>query len=186
MGSTPILSIMNDLNYTSRFISLILRHDPAAAGIVLDDEGWANVDELLAGLISKGHKIDRQDLQTIVDTDTKQRYALVGDKIRANQGHSLKIDLKLPEEQPPELLYHGTAGKSLEAIQTKGLLPMDRQYVHLSADAWTAKKVGSRHGKPVILLIDAEKMHKDGLKFYRSENGVWLTAEVPVQYITVS
>ena len=172
------------LTDTSRFISLILRHKPETIGITLDEHGWANVNELIEG-ISRTRPFDMEMLEEIVRTDNKQRYSFNEDKtlIRANQGHSIPVDVELPEKQPPEVLYHGTGEKFTASIDEKGLIPKSRLYVHLSQDGATAKNVGSRHGKPVIYEVDAAQMAADGYTFYLSVNGVWLTKEVPVRYL---
>lgn len=173
---------MTEKEYTrkSKFISLILRHKPDVIGIALDRYGWADVKELINGV-----GIEMSDLEHIVDTDQKQRYSFNEDKtkIRANQGHSIKVDLQFKEEKPPFELYHGTAIKFLDSIMTTGLVKGSRQYVHLSKDVDTAFKVGKRHGKPVVLVIDCDRMVSDGYKFFISENGIWLTDKVPVKYI---
>lgn len=170
-------------NETSKFIALILRHKPEAIGITLDEHGWANVDDLIAGL-AQNHPFSMEDLEEIVRTDDKQRYSFNEDKtlIRANQGHSIPVDVELEETEPPKYLYHGTGEKYVSSIENQGLIPKSRLYVHLSADTATADKVGSRHGKTVLYRIKAEKMFHDGYKFYLSVNGVWLTKEVPTQY----
>lgn len=172
----------------SKYISLVLRHDPGAAGIQLDEHGWANVEELLEGIKSIGRKIDIKMLAEIVATDNKQRYSFNADKalIRANQGHSIPVDVELSEQEPPELLYHGTADRFLASIMTDGLKPMSRLYVHLSKDIETAAKVGGRHGKPVILKVDSGVMYRDGFKFYLSANGVWLTKYVVSKYLKLT
>lgn len=172
------------LRDTSKFISLILRHKPDAIGITLDEHGWASVDELIEG-ISKQQYFDMAMLEEIVATDEKQRYSFNEDKtlIRANQGHSVPVDVELEQVSPPKYLYHGTGEKYVTSIEAQGLIPKSRLYVHLSPDYNTAEKVGSRHGKPVIYRISAEKMAKDGYVFYKSVNGVWLTKEVPVKYL---
>ncbi len=169
---------------TSKFISLILRHRPEAIGIALDEHGWANVDELIAG-VCKTHPLDRELLEEIVRTDEKQRYSFNEDKtlIRANQGHSIPVDVELEEVQPPEYLYHGTGEKYASSIEKQGLISKSRLYVHLSKDYETAKKVGSRHGKPVVYRIQAQRMSEAGIVFFRSVNGVWLTNRVSVQYL---
>lgn len=175
------------LTRISRYISLILRHKPEAVGITLDEHGWANVDELIAG-VNKTHPLTMEVLQEIVRTDEKQRYSFSEDRtlIRANQGHSIPLDVELPELEPPKILYHGTGKKYVESIDRQGLLPKSRLYVHLSADQETAVNVGQRHGIPVVYTIQAEIMSKDGYLFYRSVNGVWLTKAVPVQYLEKS
>lgn len=169
----------------SVFISLVLRHKPDAAGISLDEHGWANVDELLDGINDTGRKIDMDILEEIVRTDSKQRYSFNEDKtlIRANQGHSIPVDVELDEQKPPQILYHGTAERFLDAIMAEGLKPMSRLYVHLSKEEETAIKVGKRHGKPVVLRINSEEMYRDGIRFYLSQNGVWLTKYVDKKYI---
>ena len=169
-----------DLIQTSKFISLILRHKPEAIGITLDEHGWANVNELLDGV-----KIDMSLLEEIVVTDDKQRYSFNEDKtlIRANQGHSIPVDVELDEVQPPEFLWHGTAEKYVDSICREGLIPKSRLYVHLSSDVSTATTVGKRHGEVALLRIDARKMYEDGFKFYLSKNGVWLTKSVPTSYL---
>ena len=169
----------------SIFISLILRHKPDTIGITLDSHGWANVKELIDGINKTGRKIDMEILEEIVRTDNKGRYSFNEDKtlIRANQGHSIHVDVELKEAIPPSILYHGTSTRFLDNIRQKGIKPMSRLYVHLSKDLETAIKVGNRHGLCVVLIIDTEKMVKDGIKFYISENGVWLTKYVDSKYI---
>lgn len=176
---------LKNLDKMSKFISLVLRHKPEAAGITLDEHGWANVEELLAGINDTGRKITMEILEEIVAMDNKQRYSFNQDKtlIRANQGHSVSVDVELMMQEPPEFLYHGTATRFLDNIMNEGLKPMSRLYVHLSKDIETALKVGKRHGNPVILKIYSGEMHKDGYKFYLSENGVWLTKKIDVKYI---
>lgn len=178
---------MKKLDKLSVFISLVLRHKPEAAGITLDEHGWANVEELLRGINETGRKINMEILENIVATDNKQRYSFNEDKtlIRANQGHSIPVDVGLKEQNPPEILYHGTATRFLNSILNDGLKPMSRLYVHLSKDIETAWKVGKRHGDPVILKINSRDMYKDGYKFYLSENGVWLIEKVDAKYFEV-
>lgn len=173
-----------DLNKISKFISLILRHKPEAAGIDLDEHGWADVDELING-INRARAFDKVMLEEIVATDNKGRYSFNEDKtlIRANQGHSIPVDVELEEMVPPDVLYHGSAIKYTESIRKMGILPKSRLYVHLSADRKTAKSVGMRHGAPVVWAIDTQKMYANGFKFYKSKNGVWLTRIVPVNYL---
>ena len=172
------------LTQTSRYISLILRHKPETIGITLDEHGWANVDELIAG-VSRTHPLTMELLEEIVRTDEKQRYSFNGDKtlIRANQGHSIPVDVELPRLEPPAVLYHGTGRKYVPSIDRQGLLPKSRLYVHLSADEDTAVKVGRRHGEPVVYAVQAGKTSSYGHPFYRSVNGVWLTKEVPTEYL---
>lgn len=171
-------------NKLSVFISLVLRHKPEAANLSLDEHGWANVDELIKGVNTAGYHMTTEILEEIVRSDEKSRYSYNEDKtlIRANQGHSINVDVGLNEQKPPKILYHGTAKRFLDNIFKDGLKAMSRQYVHLSKGYDTAVKVGKRHGEPVVLLVDAETMHHDGYKFYLSENGVWLTREVPGVY----
>ena len=172
------------LKETSKFISLVLRHKPDVIGITLDEHGWANVDELIAG-VSKTHPLNMSMLEQIVAEDEKQRYSFNEDKtlIRANQGHSIPVDVELEQKEPPEILFHGTSEKYVDSINKEGLIPKSRLYVHLSADEETAVKVGQRHGKPVVFKVKSGEMHRDGFKFYCSVNGVWLTKSVPIEYL---
>lgn len=169
---------------TSKYMSLILRHKPEVIGITLDEHGWANVDELIEG-ISRTHECSMDILEEIVRTDEKQRYSFNADHslIRANQGHSIPVDVELEEKIPPDYLWHGTGEKYVPSIDSQGLLPKSRLYVHLSKDRATATTVGSRHGRPVIYRIDCRKMSEDGYKFFLSANGVWLTKSVPLAYL---
>lgn len=173
-----------DLNRASRFLSLILRHKPEAVGIQLDEHGWANVNELLQGMAPQ-YPMDFATLEKIVRTDNKQRYSFNEDKtlIRANQGHSIPVDVELDEMEPPEFLWHGTGEKYVASIDVSGLLPKSRLYVHLSADPRTAVQVGRRHGTPVVYRVLSGQMHADGYTFYRSKNGVWLIKQVPAPYL---
>ncbi len=168
----------------SKYISLILRHKPEEIGITLDEHGWANVSELIEG-ISKSHEFNMDMLEDIVATDNKQRYSFNEDHtlIRANQGHSIPVDVELEEVIPPEILYHGTGEKYVASIDQQGLIPKSRLYVHLSGDKETAVKVGQRHGNPVIYIVKSGDMNRDGIVFYRSVNGVWLTQAVPAKYL---
>lgn len=170
---------------TSKFLSLILRHKPESIGLQLDAAGWADVAELIEKARKAGIHLTAGKIAVIVATSDKQRFALSddGSRIRANQGHSVTVDLGLPPQEPPELLYHGTAQRNLSSIRGKGIVSMNRTLVHLSKDRETAIAVGKRHGQPVVLTIMASKMHRDGFLFYLSENGVWLTDHVPVKYI---
>lgn len=175
-----------DLKEIGVFISLILRHKPEVIGITLDKHGWAKVDELINGINASGkYSIDMVMLEEIVRTDNKHRYSFNEDKtkIRANQGHSINVDVELKEAVPPEILYHGTGEKYVDSINTEGLKPKSRLYVHLSRDINTAVKVGKRHGKPVVYSVSAGKMQRNGYKFYLSENGVWLTKVVPFEFL---
>ena len=176
----------HDQKRISRFLSLILRHAPEKIHLIMDQNGWAAVDELIenAGKYA-GIALDRDILTRVVQTNDKQRFALSpdGNKIRANQGHSVPIDLALEETAPPDLLYHGTAVRFLDSIDKAGLLPMSRRHVHLSGAPETALAVGRRHGKPAVLVIDAKAMRDQGFPFYISENKVWLTPAVPARFI---
>ncbi|MGW4692645.1 RNA 2'-phosphotransferase [Kitasatospora cineracea] len=170
---------------TSKMLSRILRHDPGAIGITLDAAGWVEVDALLAALARHGRPLSRAELDHVVATNNKRRFAYSEDgrSIRASQGHTVEVDLGLPAATPPDVLFHGTAERALRYILAEGLRPMSRQDVHLSADTGTAVKVGSRHGRPVVLEVDAAAMARDGHEFRVSANGVWLTGPVPVQYL---
>lgn len=169
----------------SKFLSFVLRHQPEAIGLTLDTEGWAEVAVLIECASRHGTVIDRATLQQVVDSNDKQRFALdaAGERIRANQGHSVKVDLGLQAIEPPAILFHGTASRFLDGIRQAGLKPGSRQHVHLSATEDTAVNVGGRHGKPVVLPVRAGDLHAQGHPFYRSENGVWLTDAVPLAYI---
>ena len=169
---------------TSKLIAMILRHKPEIIGITLDEHGWADVRELIAG-VSRTHPLDMALLEEIVRTDSKQRYSFNEDHtlIRANQGHSVPVDVELQKTDPPAVLYHGTGEKYVPSILEKGLLPRSRLYVHLSADAATAVNVGKRHGTPVVFHVRAGDMAADGYAFFLSVNGVWLTKQVPVSYL---
>lgn len=174
------------LKNTSKFISLILRHQPEVIGITLDEHGWADVQDLIDGIKrSEGHILDMELLEEIVRTDEKQRYSFNEDHtlIRANQGHSIPVDVELEEKTPPDILWHGTGEKYTSSIASLGLIPKSRLYVHLSSDMETAKKVGSRHGRLVVYEIDCKRMSEDGYLFFLSANHVWLTKTVPVKYL---
>lgn len=176
---------MNDLKHISKFLSLVLRHKPQQLGVTMDDEGWVDVNELIEKYKVKKGYLNMQVLQQVVSTNDKQRFAFNYDKtkIRANQGHTLDIDLQLEQKEPPEILYHGTVEKFIAAIKETGLQKMQRQHVHLSKDLETAVKVGGRRGKPVILKVHTARMQEKGHAFYLSQNGVWLCDHVPVEYI---
>lgn len=165
---------------------MILRHNPGVIGITLDEHGWADVSELIDGINNTGnHFIDMEMLEEIVRTDEKQRYSFTEDHslIRANQGHSIPVDVELEEKIPPDTLWHGTGEKYVSSIDKQGLIPKSRLYVHLSSDTETARRVGSRHGKPVIYTVNCKKMVEDGYRFFLSANGVWLTKAVPPEYL---
>lgn len=175
-----------DKKRIGKFISLILRHDPQKIGLTLDANGWANVDELISNSAKHKVRFTRKELEEIVVTNDKKRYSFNEDqtKIRANQGHSINIDLELEPISPPPFLYHGTPEKFVASIKEEGLKPMNRQYVHLSADKETATKVGARRGKPYIFTILTGIMHEDGIVFYKAANGVWLTDYVDPKYFS--
>lgn len=170
---------------TSKFLSLVLRHQPETIGLALDESGWADIEELLAAANQSGRRLNRELLFRVVNENDKRRFAISEDatKIRASQGHSIEIDLGLQPTEPPQLLYHGTVKRFLASIMQKGLEAGSRQHVHLSRNRKTATSVGKRRGSPVILTIDSAAMHSDGYEFYLSANDVWLTVEVPVPYI---
>lgn len=169
----------------SKFMSLVLRHKPQELGLELDECGWLVTNHLIGGMNGKGYNVDISDIERIVEEDDKQRYSFNADKtkIRANQGHSIKVNLELIAIEPPNALYHGTSRVASYSICVNGITKQARQYVHLSADIETASKVGKRHGELVILEVDSKKMYKDGYKFYLSNNGVWLTDFVPYVYL---
>lgn len=169
----------------SKFLSLILRHKPEAIGLTLDANGWALISDIVEKSKSFGKSLTKQDITTIVKTCDKQRYAIspCGDYIRANQGHSIQVDVELEEKIPPEILFHGTATKNRRSIESVGLKSGSRQHVHLSTNHTTAFKVGSRHGFPIILEVLAGELNKQGHKFFLSANGVWLTEVVPPKFI---
>jgi putative RNA 2'-phosphotransferase len=169
----------------SKYLSLVLRHEPAAAGVTLDAEGWVAVSDLLAGAAAHGMTVTRDELEEVVRTSDKQRFALSDDglRIRANQGHSLTVDLGLQPLTPPEILFHGTVERFWPSIRETGLVRRARQHVHLSSDVETAARVGERRGTPVILTVAAGAMQAAGFSFFRSENGVWLTESVPPRFI---
>jgi len=173
-------------NTDSRFLSYVLRHKPKAIGLKLDEHGWASVESLLDCVNSHGRKLNLSSLKEIVRTNNKKRFSFSDDglMIRANQGHSIDIDLGLESKTPPEFLYHGTAVKFIPSIKkSNGLLSMNRNHVHLSHEIETAKQVGTRHGKALVMTIKAGEMNNNGYKFFLSDNNVWLTNHVPLVYI---
>ncbi|MEU9076220.1 RNA 2'-phosphotransferase [Kitasatospora sp. NPDC004745] len=171
---------------TSKMLSRILRHDPDRVGITLDGAGWVGIDVLLGALAAKGNRLTRAELDHVVATNNKRRFGYSADglSIRANQGHTVAVDLGLSATVPPPVLYHGTADRHLASIFHEGLRPMARQDVHLSADTETAVRVGARHGRPVVLTVNAAAMSAAGHEFRISDNGVWLTDAVPPQYLS--
>lgn len=180
---------MSDLSTDlSRWLSWALRHEPAAAGITLDEHGWTPIDALLAAAARHGHAMDRDELVEVVTTNDKRRFAISddGERIRANQGHSVAVDLQLALATPPDVLFHGTPERSVASILANGIERRARHHVHLSADPGTATRVGERRGRAIILRIDAKRMVSDGHRFFRSENGVWLVDAVPAEYVAVA
>jgi putative RNA 2'-phosphotransferase len=175
----------NNVVSTSKLLSLILRHEPQLVGLTLGDGGWVRVDELLARCAQANKPISLELLKEVVETSDKKRFALSedGSFIRANQGHSVEVDLGLSPTTPPDKLYHGTASRFMGAIWSQGLQRQARHHVHLTAKLDVAISVGQRHGQPVILEVDSLRMHVDGQKFYQSANGVWLVDAVGVQYM---
>ena len=171
----------------SKYLARHLRHQPEALGLTLDPGGWVAVDALLAAMRRHGIELSRAQLDEIVARNNKQRFSFdeTGTRIRANQGHSIPVDLQLAPATPPDALYHGTSKATIGPILREGLQKMRRQHVHLSRDKATAIKVGSRHGAPIVLLVDAAAMARDGYRFFLSDNGVWLTDHVPPQYLRV-
>jgi putative RNA 2'-phosphotransferase len=172
----------------SKFLSFILRHKPDAIGLVLDEQGWVGIDDLIAKADAAGTRFGRGDLLHVVETSDKKRFTVSPDglRIRAAQGHSVSVALGLQACEPPPALYHGTATRFVESIQSEGLKPQQRQQVHLSRDEAAAHRVGQRHGKPVIFVVDASRMHAQGFSFYLADNGVWLTDHVPPEFLTLA
>jgi putative RNA 2'-phosphotransferase len=173
------------LTETSKFLSFVLRHAPASVGVVLDDNGWVEIDHLVEQCRAHGRAFSRDLVEAVVASSPKRRFAISEDgrRVRANQGHSIQVELGYEPAQPPEWLFHGTVASNLPPIRSGGLKNMGRHNVHLSPDAATARNVGMRRGKPILLRIAAARMHRDGHVFYLSANGVWLTEEVPPEYI---
>lgn len=169
----------------SKRLAYVLRHDPGSVGVTLDRSGWADVDALLAALARTGPAVTRADLERMVAGSDKQRFALEGGRIRAQQGHSVPVDLGLPPVEPPDVLFHGTVGRFLPAILAEGLRPQGRSHVHLSLDVTTARAVGARRGRPVVLSVAAGDLWRSGKSFYRSGNGVWLVDAVPPEALVV-
>lgn len=175
-----------DKKRIGKFLSLVLRHSPETIGIELDEKGWVDVSELIKKCAKHRYVFTITQLEEIVATNNKKRYAFNDSKtkIRANQGHSININLELNPVEPPAYLYHGTATRFLPSIRVKGILKGNRQHVHLSKDKDTAVNVGSRHGKPAVLTIMSGKMYENGILFYCSDNGVWLTDYIDTKYIS--
>lgn len=170
----------------SKYLSKHLRHQPERLGLTLEQGGWVSVSDLLAACAANRFPISPADLATVVADNDKKRFSFNDDgtKIRANQGHSTPVELDLPPATPPDILYHGTGHQSVEIIRREGLVKMNRHHVHLSADYETARKVGARHGRPVIFTIDTKAMAEQGHIFYVSDNGVWLADSVPPEFLS--
>jgi putative RNA 2'-phosphotransferase len=181
---------MNDsrLVKISKYLSKHLRHAPERIGLKLAEGGWVAIDDLLAACQKHSFPISHEELNEVVARNDKKRFSFDATKtlIRANQGHSVEVDLQLEPTFPPDVLYHGTGQGTVESILRTGVDKMSRHHVHLSKDIATAKKVGSRHGRPVVFTVDAAAMHRDGYKFYCSENGVWLVDRVPPEYLAIA
>lgn len=177
---------MKTLTEMSKLIAMVLRHKPERLGLTLDEHGWCAVDALI-GKLNAIQPFTMETLEKIVAEDNKQRYSFNDDRtlIRANQGHSIPVDVELPDATPPAILYHGTATRFVDSILRTGLSPRSRLYVHLSHEQATAEIVGKRHGEPVVFTVDAARMQADGYRFYLSVNGVWLTKSVPPEYLTL-
>lgn len=180
---------MNEKRKThiSKFLSLILRHKPETVGITLDSNGWTEVEKLLEACARHGNAFSREELEEVVRTNEKKRFAFDENRtrIRASQGHSIDVEIEFEEKTPPEILYHGTAEKNVETIKQKGLMKMQRHHVHLSSDVETALSVGKRYGKPFVFKIKTAEMLAQGYKFFISANGVWLTDEVPPMFLEI-
>lgn len=179
-----------NLKFPSKFLSYILRHHPEEIGLEVDQNGWADISELIAKAQQNGKQVDRDIIQKVHEKETKQRFMLSddGNYIRAGYGHSIDVDLQLKSRKPPAVIYHGTARKNIDPILKDGLTSQSRNFVHLSATKAEAKKVGGRHGSPVILDIEALAMHENGIEFYQSESetDIWLTKEVPPKFISIN
>lgn len=175
----------SNITKTSKFLSLILRHNPESIGLELDEFGWANIEELIMLAEKNKRTIDLALIQKVVETNDKQRFSISEDGrlIRANQGHSIPVDLELEPIQPPNILFHGTTTRFVDNIFEQGLIKRNRQHVHLSATKETATTVGQRHGKPTILIVSAQLMYERGYHFFQSKNGVWLTDHVPINFL---
>lgn len=178
---------MDPLTTQSKFLSLLLRHNPSRLNLTMDKNGWVEVQQIIDNSKNNKTEFTKEIIETIVSTDTKQRYAFNSDKtrIRANQGHSLEVDVGLVRKAPPEFLYHGTSTRNLDSIRKDGLNKMGRQYIHLSMDESTAKNVGTRHGVPIVIKVLAGDMNKYGYPFFLSKNNVWLTDSVPPSYLKI-
>ncbi|MBW4488256.1 MAG: RNA 2'-phosphotransferase [Trichocoleus desertorum ATA4-8-CV12] len=171
----------------SKYLSKHLRHQPERLNLALGAGGWVAVDELLTACAQHQFPISREELEAVVATSDKKRFSFdsTGELIRANQGHSVEVDLQLEPQLPPDILYHGTGDRAVEMILQSGLHKMSRHHVHLSQDVETARKVGARHGRPVVFAIDAAAIHQAGYLFFCAENGVWLVDHIPSEYLTI-
>lgn len=171
----------------SKFLSYVLRHEPGSIGLELDPGGWADVDALLEGSRQEGRQLEAQDLQWVIEASDKQRFEMSEDgrAIRARYGHSVPVDLELEPEQPPEVLFHGTSERSTDSIMERGLHPGSRNLVHLSPDRASARQVGARHGRPVVLQVAAAEMQADGHHFFHPAESIWLASEVPPEYLSI-
>lgn len=183
--NTFALMNQNELTDLSKLLSFVLRHNPQHAKVEPDNAGWVSIEELIAGLNSRGKNITRDQIETVVAESDKQRFSISEDglNIRCNQGHSIYVELGYEPKVPPEILFHGTATRFVDSIKSSGLKREQRHHVHLSADAATAEKVGVRHGKLALLQVRAGEMHGRGFEFFLSDNGVWLTQRVPPEFI---
>lgn len=181
------MTTKSELTSISKFMSLVLRHQPQTIGLTLDEAGWTSVDELLSKASATGKRLSRELLNEVVATNDKKRFAFSEDglRIRASQGHSIDIELGLKQAEPPAVLYHGTTTRFVESVLATGLDKRKRHHVHMTSDISIALSVGQRYGVPVLLQIDAARMRKDGHLFFQSDNGVWLTDHVPAHYLTV-
>jgi putative RNA 2'-phosphotransferase len=177
--------VRKDLVRISKFLSLVLRHKPEELGLELDAAGWVPVNDLLEAAALRGVKISNEQLDEVVRTNDKKRFALSDDgrMIRASQGHSVEVELGYEQAAPPPVLYHGTVERFLPSIREQGLIKGNRQHVHLSPDVETAIAVGKRRGRPVVLKVSSGQMQADGFAFYLSANGVWLTDHIPIRYL---
>lgn len=169
----------------STYVSRHLRHQPQRIGLTLDPHGWVAVDDLLRAAATHGFPFSRAELEDVVTWNDKRRFVIDDDRIRANQGHSVEVDLELSTLPPPSTLWHGTVARFLPAIRERGLLPMNRHHVHLSPDRETAERVGARRGRPVAITVDSGRMHTAGYEFFRSANGVWLVDRVPPEFLGI-
>lgn len=179
------MTLNSEQKRLSKFLSYVLRHDPEAAGVGLEPGAWADLDDLSKAAAKRGLVLNDTTLRTLIAQSPKPRFELRDGKVRARYGHSVAVDTELTPTPPPETLFHGTAARFLSAIRREGLTRQSRQYVHLSDDKQSAREVGARHGRPVVLSVEATRMARDGYPFYHSADGIWLTREVPPRYLSV-